>query len=255
MIMPAPQGPPQSQGVPQGLPSPMLGAMPPQSAQQPVAGTQGPPAPPPVTIDAVMRLLRDDKMRSFKIDVETDSLVEANQNAEKGKRIEFVTAVGKYMESMGPLVREMPALAPMIGSMLQFAVRGFKVGSELEDTIEKAITQAGLEVQAPKPAPQPSPDEQMKLQGIQAKTQAEIQKAKIGVQQAQADAQGKAMVAQLEARLAVMEHQMRAQELMMKASHAQAAAGNQIASSIADHALATDNLQPPQAAPNQQGLI
>ncbi|MDN5006423.1 hypothetical protein ACFQZO_37050, partial [Bradyrhizobium sp. GCM10027634] len=42
-----------------------------------------PAGPPPVTIDAVMQLLRNERMRGFKIDVETDSLVEADQNQEK----------------------------------------------------------------------------------------------------------------------------------------------------------------------------
>ena len=217
------------------------GAMPASSAaSMPPQGAQGPTPAPPVTIDDVMALLRNDRMRSFKIEVETDSLVEANQNAEKGKRIEFVTAVGHFMESMGPLVREMPALAPMVGSLLQFGVRGFKVGSELEDTIEKAIQQAGLQIQNPPPKSpaQPSPEDQLKLQGIQAKTQAEIQKAQIGVQQAQADAQGKAAIAQMQERMAVMEHQMRLQELALKAQQSQREHGH--AMQLANQGQAND---------------
>lgn len=179
---------------------------PPQQAQN---------GPQPVTIDQVVQLLRDDEMRGFRIDVETDSMVEADQAAEKKNATEFVTAVGQFLTQLGPVVQVMPPLAPLVGGMLQFAVRRYKVGQELEDLIEKTMGHVSEMLGQPKPPVPPSPDEQLKLKGTMVKTQAEIQKAQIGVQTAQVMAQAKMAQthqdhagAAMEGNRAQAEHQM-----------------------------------------------
>jgi hypothetical protein len=192
----------------------------PTAPQQPVQGAGGAtPAPvqdkPPVTIDDIVELLRDDRMRGFRIDVETDSLVEANQNEEKQRRVEFVTAVGEFIAKTGPIAKEMPQLAPMVGEMLKFAVRGFKAGQELEETIEKAMDAAGMALANP-PQPQPSPDEMIKLKVAQVKADAEGKKAAIGVQQAQTEGQIKIQQTAMEAQKSERDHQMSTAEHHMK---------------------------------------
>src|SRR5438445_7869700 len=117
----------------------------------------GQPAPPqpqgqqPVTIDAVVQLLRNDRMRGFRIDVETDSLVEADQTQERNDRTAFVQAIGGFFKEFGPIVQQMPPLAPLASALLQFAVRGFKVGAELEETIEKTMGQVAQHLANPPP--------------------------------------------------------------------------------------------------------
>src|SRR5690242_12154545 len=93
--------------------------------------------PAPVTIDAVVALLRNDRMRGFRIDVETDSLVEADQNQEKANATELVAAIANFFKEFGPVVQAQPALAPMVSDLLCFALRRYKVGAELEETVEK----------------------------------------------------------------------------------------------------------------------
>lgn len=170
----------------------MMPGQPPPPAGAPAPG--GPPAvaqqgPPPVTIDAVVQLLRDDEMRGFRIDVETDSMIEPDHHAEQASRTEFVTAVGQFLVQLGPIVQVMPALTPMVAGMLQFAVRGYKVGQDLEELIEKTMEDVGQALGQPKPPPPPSPDEQVKFEGTKVKTAAEIQKANLAVQEAQLKAQ------------------------------------------------------------------
>jgi hypothetical protein len=212
-----PQQQPQQQppGSPQGAPAPAQLPPGPQDQQ----GQQ-----PPVTIDAVMELLSNDRMRGFRIDVETDSLVEADQDADKKRRIEFVTSVAEYIAKTGPVAQQMPALAPMIGEMLKFAVRGFKVGQEIEDAIDKGMDAAGMALKNP-PPPQPSPDELIKLEGIKAKTQAEIQKAQIDAQTAQADAQMKMQTMALQHQQAQADHEHKMAEHQMKMQAMQAQQG------------------------------
>lgn len=198
----APQQTPQMPG-----PLPQLGQAPPSQ----------------VTIDDVVELLRSRRMRGFKVDVETDTLIEANEHREKQSRTEFVQAVGEFVSKLGPMVKEMPVLAPMMGGMLQFAVRGFRVGAELEELIETTMQKAGLMLQNP-PPPAPDPGEQAKLQATQIKAQAEIQKAQIGAQSAQADAQLKLQAMQMEARQMEAEHHHKMAEHGMKMQTLQAQA-------------------------------
>ena len=193
----------------------------PQPPQAPPPGAPPIAPQPPVTIDAVVAFLANDRMRGFRIDVETDTLIEADQNADKENRVAFVTAIGEFLAKVGPIGQQMPALAPMIGEMLKFTVRGFKVGQEMEDTIDKAMDAAGMALQNP-PPPQPSPDELIKLEGIKAKVGAEIQKAQIDAQTAQADAQIKMRTAQMQAAQAQADHEHKTAEHGMKMQAMQA---------------------------------
>ena len=94
---------------------------------------------PPVTIDAVVQLLRDDRMRGFRIDIETDSLVEADQTQERNDRTAFVQAVGGFFKEFGPMVQQMPAMAPLAGEMLEFLARRYRAGRSLESSIETTM--------------------------------------------------------------------------------------------------------------------
>lgn len=174
---------------------------------------------PPVTIDAVVKLLRDDRMRGFRIDIETDSLVEADQTQERNDRTAFVQAIGGFFKEFGPLVMQMPPLAPLASSLLQFAVRGYKVGAELEETIEKTMGQVAEKLSNP-PPPQPDPVEQAKTEQAQIKAQAEGQKSQMEGQIAQMEAQFKqqemAMKAQAEQQKSAMDAQSQRMDMMLK---------------------------------------
>ena len=160
----------------------------------------------PVTIDAVVQLLRDERMRGFRIDIETDSLVEADQSQERQDATELVTSIGSFFKEFGPVVQTMPPLAPMAAQLLQFAVRRYKVGAELEETIEKSMAEVVQHLANP-PPPQSNPEDQAKLQITQAKGQAEIGKANASLQATQTKAQAEADKAQLETYHAKIQHE------------------------------------------------
>ncbi|WP_375453723.1 hypothetical protein [uncultured Methylobacterium sp.] len=150
-----------------------------------------------MTIDAVMNLLRDDRMRGFRIDVETDQIVEGDEQAEKQRRMEFVTAIGGLLGNAMKLEANpaAAALMPAVGETIMFAVRGFRAGRQLEEVFETALEKAAMLIAQPKP-PQADPkmqiqmqSEQIKLQGVREKTAAEVQKAQLGIQQAQVEQQ------------------------------------------------------------------
>lgn len=99
-----------------------------------------------------MSLLQNDLLRGFRIDIETDSTVESDEQAEKESRVEFLRAASEFMATMQPIVQAVPEMSKLAGKMLLFGVRGFKAGRDLESEIEDAldkIEQSGQQPQQP----------------------------------------------------------------------------------------------------------
>jgi hypothetical protein len=158
----------------------------PMMMQQAQATGQQPP-PPPVDEETmelmnqpswedVEGLIRSDMPRCFVIDIETDSTIKVDQDAEKQSRVEFLTAVSGFMKEAAQI--QDPALKPLFAEMLMFGVRGFKAGRELESAFETAIDKMKKESEAPQ-NPQPDPEmEKAKIEAEATKAQIEIEKIK-----------------------------------------------------------------------------
>lgn len=121
-----------------------------QQAQQPMPGqppappAQMPPMPEPVPsareiFDQAVQLLRDDKLRTFRVDIETDSTIAADDQAEKQTRVEFLNAVSGFLQQALPAAQLEPGLKPLLSEMLLFGVRGFKTGRHLEAVMEETL--------------------------------------------------------------------------------------------------------------------
>ncbi len=169
-------------------------------------------------------------MRNFRIEVNADTMVEIDEQQEKENRNEFLTAVGQFMEKSLPMAQATPIMAPLVGSLLKFAVSGFKVGKTIEGQFDQVIdqlTQAAAQPQQPKPDPEM---ERVKAeqQNQQARIQAEQQSNQ---QKMQAQQQEHAMELQFEQQRAQIESNQRMQEMklaqMMEAQQAQVQAAFQ----------------------------
>lgn len=139
-------------------------------------------------MQAVEALLRQETARTFAIDVETDSTLEADEQADRRGRIEFLSAVTPFLKEAAALAAGGPEAAKLAGELLMFGVRGFRQAAGLEEVIEAAATAAG---QKP-PAPQADPM-QAKMAEVQGKLQLreqevrgklEIEAGKVAGQQA-----------------------------------------------------------------------
>lgn len=170
-----------------------------QMAVQQAVQTGQPPPPQPAppasaedeepTIDAVIALLRDDRMRSYQIDIETDSTVFQDAEAEKAARTELLTAMAGFMQQWLPVVQVGgPPMLRLAFESLEFAVRGFRAGRHLEEAIEEArealIQQAEQQAAQP-PPPDPAMErEKIKLEATKVKAQADMQKTQMDMQAA-----------------------------------------------------------------------
>jgi hypothetical protein len=155
----------------------------------------------------MMKVMRDDKLRSYRIDIETDSTIFEDAEAEKQGVIEMVTAASKFVEAWLPVIAAQPAMLDMAFEMLSFALRRFKTGRTLEDVIEQ--TKVKLQEAAKQREQQPPPPDP-KVQAEQVKSQAIAQKSQIDMQTAQAKHQ-------MDLEKMAAEVQMQREELAMMA--------------------------------------
>lgn len=95
-----------------------------------------------VSIEDVMKLLRDKKVRNLIIDIETDSTIMVDEMAEKQSRAEFLQAFAGASSSVTPLIQAGEAGAKLAGAMLKFALAPYRANRELDALIDDFIEQA-----------------------------------------------------------------------------------------------------------------
>ena len=148
-----------------------------QMGQQPPQPPEQPLPPEVVTIEDVMELLRNDPIRNFRIDIETDSTIATDYEAEKQSRVEFISNVAPFLQQMIPAVQAMPQLAEPLGEMLMFVVRGFKAGRQLESSFEESFKK--LQEERAQPPSPPPPDPMIELKKQQVEGDLQLKKEKI----------------------------------------------------------------------------
>jgi hypothetical protein len=135
------------------------------------------------TWEEVHGLLQHQVLREFRIDIETDSTIRTDEEADKAERHEFLDAAGGFLQQAIMAAEQVPELGPLLAEMLMFGVRGHRSARQLEPAFEDAMKK----LQQPKP---PKPDPEM------AKVEADKQKAQLDAQVAQQKAQIDAQVEQ-----------------------------------------------------------
>lgn len=133
-----------------------------------MAGVQQMTEPPEVIMQA-MQVLKDDDMRGFRIDITSDSLTQIDDEADKAARVEFMAATSQFLERTVQAATVAPALMPLMGELLLFGIRGFKVGRSIEGAFDQTMAM----LQQPKPE-QPDP-QQMAMQAEMQARAAEMQ--------------------------------------------------------------------------------
>jgi len=120
-----------------------------------------------VGMGEVMKLLRDDALRGFRIDIETDSTIVEDEEREKREVMEFMAAMGQFTGQVFQAVQSgiMPPDAAQ--EIMLFASRRFRAGRKLEGALMKM-------------GQTPPKDEQKdgKQQELQAKMSLEMAKLK-----------------------------------------------------------------------------
>lgn len=124
-----------------------------------------------------VEILKSDKLRGFRVDIETDSTIVTDAEADKAAATELMGGTIEALTGAMPLVMQQPELMKPIGDMLMFAFRRFRVGRTVEASLEDALDQIGDKIEAAKGQPPPPSPEQVKAEGEQAKMQMQMQAA------------------------------------------------------------------------------
>lgn len=139
-------------------------------------------------INQALALLRVEPLRSYRINISTDSMVEIDQEQETQSRLEFLNAAGGFLAQAMPIVQTQPELMPLATQMLMFGVRGMKGGRDLEATFEQAMSAIEESSKQPKPDPNAAA-QQVEMQKMQAQQQIEQAKLQANMQMEQAKLQ------------------------------------------------------------------
>jgi hypothetical protein len=157
-------------------------------------------------IPQALMLLKDEPAKNFRIEVTTDSMIYQDEQQEKQDRMEFLQAMGGFLQQAIPAAQSTPELTPMMMEMLKFGVTAFKAGKGLEGLIDETADKFRNIAKQAEGQPKPPSPEMQKLQ-----MEAQMEQAKMQ-QQMQMDQQKMQM--QMELEKAKQEYQ--AQENQLK---------------------------------------
>lgn len=196
----------------------------PQQAQQ-VQKLQGELAKP--VWGKILETLKNDTSRAYRIDIETNSTVEAEATEDQKNIADVMNALAQYLNGVAPLVSSGSLPFEAAQAMMLAIIRRFRFGPEIEDSI-KAMKQpqspdAG-KAQAEQ-AKQAAEDKrlqeqhQMDMQAKQADLAAKKQEAQMKTNLAQEQSNLEAENLRFEAEFMREEHRIRMEELKAKAAY------------------------------------
>lgn len=108
--------------------------------------------------DQALVVLRDDKSRLVRVDIETDALLAINAQEDKENSIELMDAFSKVAPALFQAVQQTPEMAAVGFKLMQVWLGNFRYGKNAEDELKQAFDQIYQKIQNPPPPPEPQPD-------------------------------------------------------------------------------------------------
>lgn len=182
-----------------------------------------PPEPPPElletlqtpSIEEVLELLRGDLQRNYRIDVETNSTVDAEAVEDKKNMGEFLNAIAQFMNGVAPMVENGSMPFEVAKTILLNVTRRYQFGSEVEDELRK--------MQPPKQQGKPGEGEaaekaKIELETMKQESQLRMQELQMELKVKEQELQLKIVEMQRKAEFQSAQHQMKMQSMMAKAA-------------------------------------
>jgi len=218
-------GPLIKEPAPAPEPMPQEEGMPPQEMQPPAPAPMPMPSPEEQVqqmAQAIIAILRDNKQRSYRIQVSTDSMVAVNESQQQQEGMQLIQTTGAFFDQMRGLVEQYPPLMQFSMSLFQNMIKRFKGGKELDAVFTQGFEALGEIIKAKEeaamqpPPPDPVMQEvqgrlqiaQIEAEARMASTQMEMQDKAVKNQIAMQEQQVKMQRDQLDANLAVQRYQL-----------------------------------------------
>ena len=172
------------------------------------------------------QVLRNDVLSKYKIDIQANSLTQADWALEKEQRMEVVQTLGTLLGQVQELVATVPEMAQLGVHLIKFAIAGYRAGTEIEGWLDKQLDQMAQQAiekaKNPQP-PEPSADEkkaEADMKKMQVEMQMDQQRMQMEMQMKQAEMQMKQQMQQFELQhkqqMGQLEMQIKQLELAMK---------------------------------------
>jgi hypothetical protein len=184
-------------------------------------------------------LLRDDKQRSFRVDIETDSTISGNYVADQKAITELLEGVSAFINDAGPAVTAGYLPLEAAKAMIMAAVRRFRLGREVEDALDMIGENEPAQEEGAGVAEALQMKLQIEQQEAQIKQQEVEQKMQIEQAKMNMESQGKQADLQMEEK----DLALRERELALKEFEAQKPEPNPESKIQADVMLAREKMQ------------
>lgn len=183
------------------------------------------------TVEQIEAFIADYRTTAFVLDIETDSTIQADENAEKQRRGEFMGMLAQLLPQLAALIAQEPGSAEFVGELLKFSVAPFRVSRSLDGSIDNLIEM--VEQQASQRVGKGDPKmeaEKQKFEGmmqiemkkLEAKAASDQQAQQLEMAKMQNENQIEIEKMQGEFRMAMFEAESKRQESLAKIAATQA---------------------------------
>lgn len=145
--------------------------------------------------EEILGLLKNDVLREYRVEIETNSTIDAEAANDKQEIAELLNALSQFMNGIAPLVQQGSMPYDVAQQILLAVCRRYTFGEQLEDALKSMKA----------PEPQSNPEDEAKAQ-----------LAKVEAERAQAEFQMDQLRMQQEAQIAEREHAMKLEEMSFK---------------------------------------
>lgn len=151
----------------------------------------------------VMQVLQNDVLRSYRIDIETDSTVRADLARTQEQMSLFLQGTAQYASAMAPIIQLQPNAKGGILEIYAAFARQYKLGKSAEDALDQMI-EAARQPEAPKPSPE---EQKMQLEQQKAEMQAQMdrEKGQREMEKMQAELQIKRELAEIDKQMKLLD--------------------------------------------------
>jgi len=210
-------GPLIKEPAPAPEPMPQEEGMPPQEMQPPAPAPMPMPSPEEQVqqmAQAIIAILRDNKERSYRIQVSTDSMVAVNESQQQQEGMQLIQTTGAFFDQMRGLVEQYPPLMQFSMSLFQNMIKRFKGGKELDAVFAQGFEALGEIIKAKEEAAMQPPPPDPVMQEVQGRLQIAQIEAEARMASAQMEMQDKAVKNQI----AMQEQQVKMQRDQLDAN-------------------------------------
>lgn len=193
------------------------------------------------TVEEVEAIIKDDMIRTYVIDIETDSTVQQDLRQVQGNMSSFLDGTAKFLQAIGPIVQAGQMKADTAIDLYQPFARSFHLGKQAEDALERMSEDAQEMKNAP-PPPDPAAEAmKMEMAKAEAELKAMQEKRRLEAESKQADTQIKREDAGLSARIKQAELAHKEQMQSLELDHRRNMANLELEKAQAMGAISQDN--------------